>query len=91
MPGGMRPGKGVENLFPFLSPFLSFFLSFSARTVRRRYRKPADKGGYGLRIPSAPIAVAFLGALPLWIITANKGKKRRNVLDSGNVTLASPA
>lgn len=56
---------------------------------RRRHRKPADKGGYGLRVPSTPNTP--IAAAPRYsprIITANKGKKW-NVLDSGNVTSVS--
>lgn len=59
------------------------------RRRRRRCRKPADKGGYGLRVPSTPNTP--IAAAPRYsprIITANKGKKW-NVLDSGNVTSAS--
>lgn len=85
---GMR-WKGAKNLF--LSFFLFFFLvvNRTAPGCRQRHRKPADKGGYGLRIPSTPnTPIVAASRYSPRIITADKSKKR-NVPDSGNVTSAS--
>lgn len=54
---GMR-WKGVGKLVSLSFPFFFLLLAMN-RTApgcrrRRRRRKPADKGGYGLRVPSTP-------------------------------------
>lgn len=82
---GMR-WKGAENLFP------SFFLFFlivnrTAPGRRQRHRKPANKGGYGLRIPSTPNTPIVAASRYSPRIITDKSKKR-NVSDSGNVTSA---
>lgn len=90
---GVGSGKLVSLSFFPPRPPLSFFFSPEEHRAplpgRRRHRKPADEGvvmGYGVpSTPNTPIAAAPR-YLPR-IITANKGKKR-NVLDSGNVTSA---
>jgi len=78
---GMRPGKGRKTCFPpslSVSFFLRPFSSWANRASSIPPQRPADKGGYGLRIPSSPntpIAERGLPRHPPRIITGDKGKK----------------
>jgi len=82
---GMRPGKGRKTCSSTPPPSLSVsffprpFSSWANRASSIPPQRPADKGGYGLRIPSSP-NTPIAGAVsppppPPRIITGDKGKK----------------
>jgi len=82
-------GKGWKTCFPLFFFFFSSAVNRTAPGRRQRHRKPVDKGGYGLRIPSTPnTPIVAASRYSPRIITTDKDKKR-NVPDSGNVTSAS--